>query len=71
MNKTSIKKGLKGKYLAFANKNRHLLPNFIIIGAAKSATTSLVMALKRPPDILISKSMEPKFDDVRKKLRKI
>jgi len=61
MNKTSIKKGLKGKYLAFANKNRHLLPNFIIIGSAKSATTTLRIVLQNHPDIFFSGMKEPKF----------
>ena len=56
-----IKQSLEGKHDHLANLYRKQLPNFIIIGAAKSATTSLVTALKRHPDILISKSMEPKF----------
>tara|TARA_B100001057_G_scaffold149385_1_gene149285 strand:+ start:3932 stop:4780 length:849 start_codon:yes stop_codon:yes gene_type:complete len=56
-----IRRSLAGKHDHLSNLYKNQLPNFIIIGAAKSATTSLVMALKRHPDILISKSMEPKF----------
>ena len=56
-----IKKSLAGKHDHLTALYKKQLPNFIIIGAAKSATTSLVMALKKHPDILISKSMEPKF----------
>ena len=56
-----IKKSLAGKHDHLSILYKNQLPNFIIIGAAKSATTSLVMALNRHPDILISKSMEPKF----------
>ena len=56
-----VKNSLAGKHDHLSNLYKNQLPNFIIIGAAKSATTSLVMALKRHPDILISKSMEPKF----------
>lgn len=37
------------------------LPNFLIVGAAKSGTTSLVEYLKQHKDIFIPKSKEPKF----------
>lgn len=56
-----IKNSLDGKHDHLSHLYKSQLPNFIIIGAAKSATTSLVTALGRHPDILISKSMEPKF----------
>ena len=37
------------------------MPTFTIIGAAKSAATSLATALGCHPEIQISQSMEPKF----------
>ena len=52
---------LQGQHDQIAAIYRSQLPTFIIIGAAKSATTSLATALKRHPEIQISKSMEPKF----------
>ena len=56
-----IKEALRGHDHSIVNANKDLLPNFIIIGAAKSATTSLANALKLHPDIHISKPKEPKF----------
>ena len=56
-----IQQSLRGRHDHIAAIHRQQLPNFIIIGAAKSATTSLATALKRHPDIQISRSMEPKF----------
>ena len=52
---------LQGKHDRIAAIYRAQLPSFIIIGAAKSATTSLATALGCHPDIQISQSMEPKF----------
>jgi|APSaa5957512535_1039671.scaffolds.fasta_scaffold57419_2 hypothetical protein len=41
---------------------KNLLPNFLIVGAAKSGTTSLYHALKQHPDIYMSeKNKEPHF----------
>ncbi|WP_198006490.1 sulfotransferase [Cyanobium sp. PCC 7001] len=37
------------------------LPDFIVVGAAKSATTTLTRVLGRHPDIFMSKPKEPKF----------
>lgn len=37
------------------------LPNFIVIGAAKSATTTLTRVLSRHPDIFMARPKEPKF----------
>ncbi len=37
------------------------LPNFIIIGAGRSGTTSLYHYLKQHPDIYMSPVKEPKF----------
>ena len=56
-----IRKGLKDKHAALALKHAESLPNFIIIGAAKSATTTLTTILPKHPDIFISKPKEPKF----------
>ena len=56
-----IERSLRGHHDHIADSVRERLPNFIIIGAAKSATTSLATVLKRHPDIQISASMEPKF----------
>ena len=55
-----IRKGLKDKHAALALKHAESLPNFIIIGAAKSATTTLTTILSKHPDIFISKPKEPK-----------
>lgn len=38
-----------------------MLPNFLIVGAAKSGTTSIYYYLKQHPDIYMSPSKEPKF----------
>ena len=59
--KNLIKQGLEGEHLSIANRYLDILPNFIIIGAAKSATTTLSSILPRHPDIFISKPKEPKF----------
>ena len=56
-----INRSLQGKHDRIAAIYRAQLPSFIIIGAAKSATTSLATALGCHPDIQISQSMEPKF----------
>ena len=56
-----IHRSLQGKHDRIAAIYRAQLPSFIIIGAAKSATTSLATALGCHPDIQISQSMEPKF----------
>ena len=56
-----INRSLRGGHDRIAAIYRAQLPTFIIIGAAKSATTSLVTALSRHPEIQISQSMEPKF----------
>ena len=56
-----INRSLQGQHDQIAAIYRSQLPTFIIIGAAKSATTSLATALQRHPEIQISRSMEPKF----------
>ena len=56
-----IQRSLQGQHDQIAESFRSLLPNFIIIGAAKSATTSLATVLGQHPEIQISSSMEPKF----------
>ena len=56
-----INQSLKGRHDKIAAVYTAQLPTFIIIGAAKSATTSLTTALGRHPEIQISQSMEPKF----------
>ncbi len=37
------------------------LPNFLIIGAPKAATTSLYFYLKEHPDVYMSPIKEPRF----------
>ena len=59
--KKLIKASLKCKSSKFIDKNYFSLPNFIIIGAAKSATTTLTTVLQMHPDVFISKPKEPKF----------
>ena len=56
-----IQQGLNDEHAALALKHTGSLPNFIIIGAAKSATTTLTTILPKHPDIFISKPKEPKF----------
>jgi len=56
-----IADGLKGLHEQEARKGQSYLPNFIIIGAAKSATTTLAAILPRHPDCFISHPKEPKF----------
>ena len=56
-----ISQSLRGDYDAIVEKNRKSLPNFIIIGAPKSATTTLTTILPRHPEIFISRPKEPKF----------
>lgn len=56
-----IKAGLDGQHQGDVEAMQEFLPNFIIIGAAKSATTTLTTILPRHPDFFISKPKEPKF----------
>ena len=56
-----IRKGLRGKHAEIVAQHHDSLPNFIIIGAAKSATTTLTTILPQHPDVFISKPKEPKF----------
>ena len=56
-----IEAGLRGEHEAEVQALGRRLPNFIIIGAAKSATTTLTSILHRHPDFFISKPKEPKF----------
>lgn len=42
-------------------KNQLRLPNFLIVGAAKSGTTTLFQYLRRHPQICLSKIKEPNF----------
>ena len=59
--KRLIRASLKNKALSFSKKSYLCLPNFIIIGAAKSATTTLSALLQQHPDVFMSKPKEPKF----------
>ena len=43
------------------NNTKEILPNFLIVGAAKSGTTSLHAYLSRHPDVLMSTPKEPKY----------
>ena len=56
-----IKASLDGKHDHLAKYYKDSLPNFIIIGAAKSATTSLAHLLERHDQIHFSSAKEPKF----------
>ena len=56
-----IRQGLRGKHAEIIGQQRNSLPNFIIIGAAKSATTTLTTILPNHPDVFISKPKEPKI----------
>ena len=57
----AIRKSLAGQHDHVAKAYQHQWPNFIIIGSAKSATTTLATVLSQHPEIQISASMEPKF----------
>jgi hypothetical protein len=57
----AIKAGLRGEHEQDVQALGRRRPNFIIIGAAKSATTTLTTVLPRHPDFFISKPKEPKF----------
>jgi hypothetical protein len=41
--------------------NQEVLPNFLIVGAAKAGTTSLYYWLKQHPDVFMSEIKEPSF----------
>ena len=56
-----IERSQRGHHDQIADSVRERQPNLIIIGAAKSATSSLATVMKRHPNIQISASMEPKF----------
>ena len=57
----AIKNSLAGRHDHIAKAYQQQWPNFIIVGSAKSATTTLATVLGRHPEIQISASMEPKF----------
>ena len=57
----AIKSSIDGRHDHIAKAYQQQWPNFIIIGSAKSATTTLATVLGKHPDIQISASMEPKF----------
>ena len=57
----AIKNSLAGRHDHIAKAYQQQWPNFIIVGSAKSATTTLATVLGRHPEIQISRSMEPKF----------
>lgn len=63
--RTAIEAGLRGDHAAEVEALGKRVPNFIIIGAAKSATTTLTTVLPRHPDFFISKPKEPKFFGLR------
>lgn len=56
-----VRDGLKGLHLNVVKSHSHNLPDFVIIGAAKSATTTLVSVLRTHPDVFVIKPKEPKF----------
>ena len=56
-----INQGLRREDWDIASQYMDILPNFMIIGSAKSATTTLSTILPKHPDIFISKPKEPKF----------
>lgn len=43
------------------DKKQNVLPNFLIVGAAKGGTTSLYHYLKQHPDVFMSPLKEPRF----------
>lgn len=43
-----------------------VMPNFLIIGAAKAGTTSLYYYLDQHPEVFMSKTKEPRFFAVEK-----
>jgi hypothetical protein len=53
--------GLAGEHFDQIEGKEKFLPNAIIIGAAKSGTTTLIDALGKHPDIFRSSPKEPKF----------
>ncbi|MFN5195343.1 MAG: sulfotransferase family protein [Cyanobacteriota bacterium] len=57
----AISAGLRGEHAALVRARRAYLPNFIVIGAPKAATTTLTSILPRHPQIFISHPKEPKF----------
>ena len=56
----AIQRSIAGRHDHIARAYLQQWPNFIIIGSAKSATTTLATVLGRHPEIQISRSMEPK-----------
>ena len=56
-----LRESVAGKHDHLAKRYDGCLPNFIVIGAAKSATTSLAKVLTKHPDIHFSSAKEPKF----------
>lgn len=56
-----ISDGLKGLHHEQALMHPECLPNFIILGAPKSATTTLATILPRHQDIFFSRHKEPHF----------
>ena len=56
-----LKRSLAGKHDHIASLYKQYLPNFIVIGAAKSATTSLAKIMTKHKDIHFSSAKEPKF----------
>jgi hypothetical protein len=57
----AIRKSHAGQHDHIAKAYQHQQPNFIVIGLAKSATTTLATVLSRHPEIQISASMEQMF----------
>ena len=57
----AIQNSLAGRHDHIAKAYQQHWPNFIIIGSAKSATTTLATVLGQHPEIQISRSKEPKF----------
>lgn len=57
----AIGAGLRGEHQELVDSRRAYLPNFIVIGAPKSATTTLTSLLQSHPQFFISTPKEPKF----------
>ncbi|MEB3266030.1 MAG: sulfotransferase [Cyanobacteriota bacterium] len=57
----AITAGLRGDHQDLVDSQSAYLPNFIVIGAPKAATTTLTSILQRHPQVFVSNPKEPKF----------
>ena len=56
-----IQASLRGEHDYLAAPHKESMPNFIVIGAAKSATTSLASVFRKHSQVHFSSAKEPKF----------